>query len=81
MVCTCNMKSSGRSTKNEKKVDVFCIVDRNHERSAVMLDHFKNLKGILLLVESNIENEEGILTIQGKGNYCSKLNKKRKVKN
>ena len=74
------MKSSGGSTKNEKKGDVFCIVDRNHGRSVVVLDHFKYLKGILLLVESNIENEEGILTIQGKGNYCSKLNKKEKLK-
>ena len=74
------MKSSVGSTKNEKKGDVFCIVDRNHGRSVVVLDHFKYLKGILLLVESNIENEEGILTIQGKGNYCSKLNKKEKLK-
>ena len=53
---------------------VLCIVDRNHERSVVALDHFRNFKGIWFIVEYNIENEEGIL-IQGKGNYCSKLKK------
>ena len=70
MVCTCNMKSPG---KNErwKKVNVLCIVDRNHEGS--VLDHFRNFKGIQLIVEHNIENEDGI-RIQGKGNY-SKLKK------
>ena len=35
-------------------------------------------KGIQLIVEYNIGNEEGIF-IQGKGNYCLKL-KKRKLK-
>ena len=42
------------------------IADRNHERSVVVLDHFRNFKGIQLIVEYNIENEEGI-HIQGKG--------------
>ena len=59
------------STKDGKKVNVLCVVDRNHERPVVVLDHFRNFKGIFLIVEYNIENEEGIL-IQGKGNYCSK---------
>ena len=62
------------STKVEKKVNVFCIVDRNHGRSVVALDHFRNFKGNQLIVEYNIENEEGIL-FQGKGNYCLKLKK------
>ena len=60
--------------KDGKKVNVLGIVDRNHGRSVVVLDHFKNFKGIQLIVEYNIEKEEGIL-IQGKGNYCSKLKK------
>ena len=68
---TCNMKSSGTYTKEGKKVNVLCIVDQNHERSA--LDHFRKFKGIQLIVEYNIENEKGIL-IQGKENY-SKLKK------
>ena len=41
---TCNMKSSGTYTKEGKKVNVLCIVDQNHERSA--LDHFRKFKGI-----------------------------------
>ena len=56
-----------------KKVNVLCIVDRNHERSVVVLDH-------LLLVEYNIENEEGIL-IQGKVNYLLFDIKKKEIKN
>ena len=47
-------------------MNVLCIVDRNHERSVVLLDHFRNSKGIQLIVEYNIV---------GKGNYCSKLKK------
>ena len=70
---TCNMKSYGNYERWEK-VNVLCIVDRNHERYVVVLDHFRNFKGIQLIVEYNIENEEGIL-IQGKGNYCSKFKK------
>ena len=26
--------------------NVLCIVDQNHERSVVVLDHFRNFKGI-----------------------------------
>ena len=55
-------------------MNVLCIVDRKHERSVIVLDHFRNFKGIWLLVEYNIENEEGIL-IQEKRNYCSKFKK------
>ena len=58
-------------------MNVLCIVDRNHERSVVVLDHFRNFKGIYLTVEYNIENEEGIL-IQGKGNYIVRNLKKEK---
>ena len=61
--------------KNGKKVNALCIVDQNHERSVVVLDHFRNFKGIYLIVGYNIENEDGILGIQGKGHYCSKLKK------
>ena len=66
------------STKDGKKVNLLCTVDWNHERSVVVLDYFRDFKGIYLKVENNIENEEGIL-IQGKINYCSKL-KKEKLK-
>ena len=54
---TCNMKSTGslKSTKNEKKVNVLCIIDQNYERSVVALNHFRNFKGIQLIVEYNIE--------------------------
>ena len=35
------------STKDgRKKVNVLCIVDRNHSRSVVVLDHFRNFKEI-----------------------------------
>ena len=32
--------------KDGKKVNALCIVNRNHGRSAIALDHFKNFKGI-----------------------------------
>ena len=32
------------STKDGKKVNVLCIVDRNHKRLVVVLDHFSNLE-------------------------------------
>ena len=38
---TFNMKSSGKYEKlwkDRKKVNVLCIVDRNHDRSVVVLD-------------------------------------------
>ena len=66
------------TTKDGKKVNVLYIVDRNYERYVVALDHFRNFKGIQLLVENNVKNEE--ILIQGKRGYCSKL-KKREVKN
>ena len=37
---------------------ILCIVDRNHERSVVVLTHFTNFKGIYLILEYNIKNEE-----------------------
>ena len=37
------MKSSG-NTKYGKKVNVLCIVEWNHERSVVVLDHFRDFK-------------------------------------
>ena len=45
---------------------MLCIVDPNHESSVVALGHFRNFKGILLEVEYNIENEDGILRYPGK---------------
>ena len=61
-------------TKDGKKVNVLGIVDRNHERYVFVLDHFRSFKDIQLIVEYNIENEQGIL-IQGKANLCLKLKK------
>ena len=46
MVYTCNMKKGLESTKHGKKVNVLCIVDRIHEKYVVVLDHFRNFKGI-----------------------------------
>ena len=59
------------SRKDGKKVNVLCIVDRNYERSVVVLDHFRNFKGM----EYNIENEEGIL-IQGEKEIIARNLKK-----
>ena len=56
-----------------KKVNVFCVIDQNKERSVIVLDHFTNFKGIYMIVQYNIEN--GGILVQGKGNYCSKLKK------
>ena len=62
-----------KSTKEGKKVKVLCTLVWNHERSVVVLDHFRNFKGIYLVDSAcNIENGEK-LTYSGKGNYCSKL--------
>ena len=33
-------------TKDGKKANVLCIIDQNHERFVVVLDHFRNFKGI-----------------------------------
>ena len=49
------------NTKDREKVNVLYIVDQNHERSVVVLDHFRNFKGVYLIVEYSIENEEGTL--------------------
>ena len=49
------------------------------KKSVVVIDHFRDFKGIQLIVEYNIENEEGI-PIKGKRNYCQKLQKKEKLK-
>ena len=57
--------------KDGKKVNVLCIVDQNLERSVVVLDHFRNFKGIILIEGYNIENEEGMIM----QSYCSKLKK------
>ena len=32
--------------KDGKKMNVLCIVERNHEKSMVVLDRFRNFKGI-----------------------------------
>ena len=40
---TCNMKTSG---KDERWEEGECTVDQNHGRSVVVIDHFRNFKGI-----------------------------------
>ena len=32
--------------KDGKKVNVLCIIDQNHDKSVVVLDHFGNFTGI-----------------------------------
>ena len=41
-------------------MDVLCIVDRNHERSMVVLDHFMNFIGnnSLVVTTSKMEGQE-----------------------
>ena len=60
--------------KDGKKVIALCIVVQNYGRFVILLDHFRNFRGIYLILEYNIENEEGII-IQWKKHFCSKLKK------
>ena len=39
-------------------MNVLCIVDRNQERSVVVLDHFRNFKGIFSIVVTTLKMEE-----------------------
>ena len=39
------MKGSGKYTKDGRKVNALCIIDRNHQRSMVAVDHSRNFKG------------------------------------
>ena len=66
---TCSGKAL-ESTKDGKKVNILCIIDQNHERPVVVLDHFRNFNDIQMMAEYSIENDDGI-HIQGKANYCS----------
>ena len=65
--------------KDGKKVIALCIVAQNYGRFVILLDHFRNFRGIYLILEYNIENEEGII-IQLKKNFLFEI-KKRKAKN
>ena len=41
------MKSSGNTKQTDgNKVKVLYIVDRNHQRSVVVVDHFRNFNGV-----------------------------------
>ena len=55
-------------------MNVLCIVDQNHERSVVALDHFRHL------VVSGVQRQKGWNTYPGKRKLLFKI-KKRKVKN
>ena len=46
LVYTSNMKSCGKDLRKWEKAELLCIVDRNYERSVVVLDHFQNFKGL-----------------------------------
>ena len=70
----CNMKSSGKYKRWKEAECTLHHWPKSWERSVVVLDHFRNFKGILLIVEYNIKNEEGTL-IQEEGNYCLELKK------
>ena len=39
-------------------MNVLRIVDRNHERSVVVLEHFRNFKGIYPLVDSGVQHRK-----------------------
>ena len=71
------MKSSGKYTKDGRKVNLLCIVDRNHQRSMAAVDHFRNL---VELVDDgfNIQNRGIVIFTYRKKEeeiYCSKLKK------
>ena len=51
--------------KDRKKVNVHYIVDRNHQRSVILVDHSRNFKGNYL---------------GRRGNYCLKLKKQGTLK-
>ena len=73
---TCNMKSSGG--KDERWEEGECTLHRWPKLWEICgctrpFSEFKRHLAIWLIVECNIENEDGIL--QGKGNHCSKLKK------
>ena len=77
MVYTCNDEELWKVHKRWEKVNVLSIIDRNHQRSMVAVDHFRNL---VELVDDgyNIENRGiAIFTYREKEKeiYCSKLKK------
>ena len=66
MVYIYNMKSSGWKVpptigKDGKKVNVLYIVDRNHQRSAIAVDHSKYFKGDVGYSGEIIIQEEEII--------------------
>ena len=77
MVYTCNIKAL-ESTKDGKKMNLLCIVDRNHKRSVVALDHFRSFKGISLIVEYIQHRKRGGNTYPGERELLCEI-KKRKV--
>ena len=63
------MKSSGKYTKEGKKMNVLFIVARYHEKSVFVLHQFRNSKDIQLIVVTTSKVEEYFQ------NCCSKLKK------
>ena len=66
MVYTCNMKSSGGK-------------NRNHRRSVVVLEHFRNIKDLSLPVDSGVQNRKRGNTYPGEKKLWFEI-QKRKVK-
>ena len=51
------MKGQGKDKRWEEG-ECTCIVDRNHDRSLVVLNHFRNFKGIYSIVVATSKMEE-----------------------
>ena len=60
--------------KDGKKLNVLYIVDQNHQRSVIVVDHSRNFK-VICRWWLHCRN-----VYPGRGNFCLKF-KKRKVKN
>ena len=65
------MKSSGKYIRKDgKKENEVYIVDQNHQRSVIAVDHSMNFKGIFSRRWLQWRN-----IYPGRGNYCLKLKK------
>ena len=64
-------KKTRGSRKDGQKLDVVCVIDQDHQRSAIVVDHFRKFKGIQSVenprhLGCNIGNKETLLINSGK---------------
>ena len=47
IVYTCSIKRlEGVEKMGRRWMDVVCVIDQDHQRSAIVVDHFRKFKGI-----------------------------------